>query len=137
MAKTFNCLNCSKESKWSHSSTNKYCNGDCFQEHKWKTVKKLEVEAGLVNDGSPALKKYLVETKGECCEECKVGTVYNGKPLTLTVDHIDGNSDNNFPGNLRLLCPNCHSQTETYKGRNKKNSARSRYMRKYRDNLRN
>jgi len=90
----------------------------------------------LVSDGSPALKKYLVETRGEHCEECNVGNSYNGKPLTLTVDHVDGDSDNNFPNNLRLLCPNCHSQTDTFKGRNKKNSARSRYQRKYRDKLR-
>lgn len=133
--KVYKCLNCDKERKWNYGTTNKYCNGQCFQEHKWRTKKKIEVEAGLVPDGSPALKKYLIETKGEKCEECNVSNVYNNKPLTLTVDHIDGDSDNNFPNNLRLLCPNCHSQTETYKGRNKKNSARSRYMRKYRAGL--
>ena len=38
----------------------------------------------------------------------------------LQVDHIDGNPDNNKGNNLRLLCPNCHSLTPTYKGGNKK-----------------
>lgn len=43
---------------------------------------------------------------------------WNGTPLTLILDHIDGNSHNNTPSNLRLLCPNCDSQLETKGGRN-------------------
>lgn len=45
---------------------------------------------------------------------------WNGKPLTLDLDHIDGNNTNNQLSNLRWLCPNCHSQTETYKGKNRR-----------------
>ena len=37
----------------------------------------------------------------------------------LQVDHIDGNYLNNLKDNLRFLCPNCHSQTSTWRGRNK------------------
>ena len=40
------------------------------------------------------------------------------KHIILDLDHIDGNNRNNQLSNLRFLCPNCHSQTETYKGRN-------------------
>lgn len=40
--------------------------------------------------------------------------VWNGKKLVLQVDHIDGDDSNNLIENLRLLCPNCHTQTETY-----------------------
>jgi hypothetical protein len=41
-----------------------------------------------------------------------------GHDLSLELDHIDGDSTNNTPGNLRFLCPNCHSQTPTFRGRN-------------------
>lgn len=54
------------------------------------------------------------------CAECSIDT-WNGKQLTLDLDHINGiNSDNRLE-NLRYLCPNCHSLTHTYKGRNKNN----------------
>lgn len=45
---------------------------------------------------------------------CGINT-WLGKPLVLELDHIDGNHDNNAYGNLRLLCPNCHSQTPTWR----------------------
>lgn len=41
-------------------------------------------------------------------------TVWAGKPIVFQVDHVDGNNRNNQISNLRFLCPNCHSQTETY-----------------------
>ena len=54
----------------------------------------------------------------EECVVCKTGLMWNGKKLTLHVDHVDGNRKNNEVSNLRFLCPNCHSQTNTYCGRN-------------------
>lgn len=50
----------------------------------------------------------------ELCSECGVNPTWRGKPLRLVVDHIDGNWNNNLIENLRFLCPNCHSQTETF-----------------------
>lgn len=54
----------------------------------------------------------------ELCSECQIGPEWNGRPLTLQLDHIDGDSSNNILDNLRYLCPNCHSQTDTFCGRN-------------------
>jgi hypothetical protein len=56
--------------------------------------------------------------------ECSVCTIieWNSKPLTLQVDHIDGNNKNNTKNNLRFICPNCHSQTATFCKGNKQKS---------------
>lgn len=61
-----------------------------------------------------SLKKWLIEDRGHKCEECKVEQ-WNGKRLPMEVDHIDGNNKNNNIDNLKILCPNCHSQTPTWR----------------------
>ena len=65
------------------------------------------------------LKKKLLKAGQieEKCSECQIGNEWNGKLLVLELDHIDGDVSNNERTNLRLLCPNCHSQTETFRGR--------------------
>jgi 5-methylcytosine-specific restriction endonuclease McrA len=53
------------------------------------------------------------------CAACGVGGTWNGMPLILHVDHIDGNYLDCQPSNVRFLCPNCHSQTPSWAGGNK------------------
>lgn len=53
------------------------------------------------------------------CSICENTGEWLGKKLTLQLDHIDGNPRNHTRDNLRFICPNCHSQTETFSGRNK------------------
>jgi len=59
----------------------------------------------------PILKHKLIPYE---CGECGIGTEYNNKLMILQMDHIDGNPENHHLDNLRLLCPNCHTQTDTY-----------------------
>lgn len=67
------------------------------------------------------LKRALLENNiQEVCKECKIGTTWNNKKLVLEIDHIDGDNTNNLIENLRFLCSNCHSQTETWKNRKRK-----------------
>jgi hypothetical protein len=61
------------------------------------------------------LKECLLENR---CSECKI-SLWNGKPINLELDHIDGVRTNHKFENLRLLCPNCHSQTDTYRSKNR------------------
>ena len=49
------------------------------------------------------------------CATCGTGDSWNGEPLTIELDHINGINDDNRVENLRWLCPNCHSQTPTYR----------------------
>ena len=64
-------------------------------------------------------KRVLIEQEFKC-KNCNIDTWF-GKPLTLELDHIDGNHQNDIRSNLVALCPNCHSLTETWRGRNRKN----------------
>jgi len=132
----YNCLHCGKENKCGRTKFNKFCDNACQGKYKWEHETIPRIEAGLVPCGAPALKKYLLETNGEYCVECGQEGIWNSKPLVLQLDHIDGDSDNNYPKNLRLLCPNCHTQTENFgskgKGsRYKKITKRNQYLREY------
>ncbi len=51
------------------------------------------------------------------CEECGISK-WKGKELNCELDHIDGNRSNHKLHNLKILCPNCHSQTLTYRSKN-------------------
>ena len=103
----------------------------------WRRAKKLglEFKIGGANAKMPLseilegkhpqyqsnkLKNRLINEgiKENKCEECGI-TEYQGKPLVMQLDHIDGNTHNHLYSNLKLLCPNCHSQTVTWCGKNK------------------
>lgn len=64
------------------------------------------------------LKKRLIKRGWKyLCAECGLSDSWNGRPIVLHLDHINGVHNDNRLDNLRFLCPNCHSQTETYSGK--------------------
>jgi Zn finger protein HypA/HybF involved in hydrogenase expression len=66
------------------------------------------------------LKKRIVLEQVQKCNHCGIYE-WNGKPIVLELEHKDGNHSNNERENLEAICPNCHSQTNTWRGRNKTN----------------
>ena len=69
---------------------------------------------------SHRLRKRLIEEGyfESKCYQCNL-TKWNSLPIPLELEHIDGNHLNNNLSNLTILCPNCHAQTSTYRGKNK------------------
>lgn len=74
------------------------------------------------------IRQYLFEKYGNKCCECGWSQVniFSGK-IPLEVEHIDGNHKNNSEENLKLLCPNCHALTATYRALNRGRGRKDRY----------
>ena len=81
---------------------------------KYPEKRHLHVKARILREG-------LLSWK---CSECGNLGVWNGKPLILQLDHIDGDLSNWEINNLRIICPNCHTQTETFGTRKFKGTGR-------------
>ena len=105
----------------SHFRTNK-------NKRKRYTLDEILVENSTYQDGS-ALKKRLFRELGwkNECRACHLSGTWNEKPIMMQLDHINGIHTDNRIENLRLLCPNCHSQTDTFCGRNKKNKSEQQH----------
>ncbi len=104
----------------------------------WRRAKKLDIKwsdykrkkspklrlSDILNGLHPEFQTYKLKLrliseniKENKCEICNI-TTWNNKNINMHLDHIDGDSHNHRLINLRMICPNCHSQTETYCGKN-------------------
>jgi hypothetical protein len=127
------CLSCKSELK---KDTQKYCSYQC--QNDYQRMKKVNLWLEGRHDGMRGktatamwIKWYLIKQNGEKCMECNwcERNEHTGN-IPIELEHVDGDFTNNKIENLKLLCPNCHSLTGTYKGANKKKGRpRSKYYR--------
>lgn len=122
------CLSCGEECK---IGANYYCSNQCQRDHYNNQRLSVWLDGGKVAP-KRVVKLYLMEQQNNACLHCGI-IDWNTKPIVLELEHIDGNGHNDEKTNLCLLCPNCHSQTPTYKARNKGNGRVARRERAKRD----
>lgn len=115
------CICCGLSVKKANTA-GKYCSNACQQKYQ----RQVSVEKNTASHRS--MKTYITETIGNSCSECGIDQ-WNGKKIVLEIEHKNGDSTDNSLDNVCLLCPNCHSQTSTYKNRNKGNGRHARRIR--------
>jgi len=106
-----------------------FCSKSCMDNQKEERLTRWR-QGEDVGFSAVTLRWLLRKEDGLSCSLCK-NEKWNGLPIALEVEHVDGNSENNKRENVCLLCPNCHAQTPTYKSKNKGNG-RSVRMGRYR-----
>lgn len=128
---TVKCAYCGKEFLTANKNR-KYCSNQCQADSiKEETVKKWKdggkVTSGANNKLPQSVREYIFEQAQYCCEECGFSgfNKKTGKTI-LQIHHIDGDSKNCKPENLKVLCPNCHALTDNYMGLNKGQSTRNK-----------
>jgi predicted nucleic acid-binding Zn ribbon protein len=126
------CVNCGNDII--KKNANKFCCCKCqkdFQHTKFIDNWLSGKEAGGIEQPSNHIRRWLIEKNGNRCMSSDCGWDWT-KPCTIELEHKDGNHLNNRPENLMLICPNCHSNTVTYKGKNR-GKGRAKRLQRYHD----
>jgi hypothetical protein len=112
------CYQCNKEFQ-GHVPTpeiSRYCKKAICKECKSlnnKKSKQCDLSKPWEEWSRNAKRKQILKEQDNKCLICHIDS-WNEKPIKFHLDHMDGNRNNNSKENLRLICPNCHSQTDTY-----------------------
>ena len=132
------CLNCGK-AFIPKIKDQKFCCQNCSSEYRSNEKYKnyLNNQESYINQENMRwVKKFILKEQNHKCAICGMEDNWNGKPIVFILDHIDGHAGNNCRDNLRLICPNCDSQLDTYKSKNKYSdrSNRKKYTKKNKNN---
>lgn len=119
------CEHCKNPVPWNHGYA-KYCSDACYQEVRVGGFKEKFLAGLVANPGS--VRYWLIRLRGHQCEDC-LGTTWKDLPIPVDSHHIDGNSENNHPENLLLLCKNCHALTPNFAAKNRGNGRFKRRQR--------
>lgn len=101
----------------------KYCSKECLRDYRYHANialwKKGSLTGGSPGKVAPYVRRYLIEARGESCEQCAWNTRHTiTDKVPLEVHHINRHDDHS-EANLQLLCPNCHSLTLSFRGLNR------------------
>ena len=102
--------------------------------HKRKKADQVLIkdESRLKPPHCAQLRRSLLEVGvSHSCSVCGQGSVWNGRPLVLQVDHVNGNRFDNRLENLRFMCPNCHTQTDNWGSVPRQPRVKAKVQRKY------
>lgn len=131
--KTSECKNCEKSFNYRYGqSQGLYCSNYCQHDFQKKELIKSWLSSdfsGTQESGrlSSSIRNYLIEKANYSCSQCGWNKInLSSGRCPLEIDHIDGNSENCRPENLRVLCPNCHSLTPTWKALNSGKGSKKR-----------
>lgn len=91
---------------------------------EWLDTGKLPYSKNTMIKVKSVYREYIEQQQNHRCAICGIKDIWNGKPIVFVLDHIDGDSSNHNRNNLRLVCPNCDSQLDTYKFKNSHKSQR-------------
>lgn len=103
---------------------------DCYQPNQAgiglrKKMPKIPIVDIIQHNKHPYYQSFKLKNrlweegiKSNQCERCGIEN-WNGKVLNMELHHVDGNRTNHHISNLKMLCPNCHSQTDTFRAKNK------------------
>lgn len=125
------CLNCNIKLK---SNQKKFCSSKCSTLFKKKEHYNYYLnhqdEFCRPNYTPKNFKDNFIQEQGGKCAICGMKPEWNGKSIIFILDHIDGDASNNHRSNLRCICPNCDSQLDTFKSKNKYSTRRNYWKEK-------